>query len=94
MSKEDLSADEAAIRARLDAWLKDKPYKLNPDQEAVQRVIHGLAVRQKKFGKLYCPCRVVTRNPAEDEKIICPCIYHEEELAQKGICHCQLLVSK
>ena len=28
----------------------------------------------------------------KDKKIICPCVYHIEEIDREGECHCQLFV--
>ena len=67
---------------------------LNPDEERVDEVAKGLAARQEKFGKRYCPCRIITGDADEDRKIICPCVYHEEELKEHGMCHCKLFVTK
>ncbi len=65
-------------------------YQLNPDKEGLDYVLDGLAARLEKFGKRYCPCRIVTGNEEEDKKIICPCIYHKEEIEGDGSCHCEL----
>jgi ferredoxin-thioredoxin reductase catalytic chain len=68
--------------------------QLNPDEERVDEVAKGLAVRQEKFGKRYCPCRIITGDAKEDRKIICPCVYHDEELKEHGMCHCKLFSTK
>ena len=60
----------------------------------VDEVAKGLALRQEKFGKRYCQCRIITGDADEDRKIICPCVYHEEELKEHGMCHCKLFVTK
>jgi len=65
-------------------------YRLNPDKESLDYVLDGLAVKQEKFGRRYCPCRIVTGNVEEDRKIVCPCIYHKEEVERDGNCHCGL----
>lgn len=65
-------------------------YKLNPDPEALDLVIEGLAKRREKFGPQYCPCRIVTGNKEQDKKIICPCVYHKDEIEENGMCHCAL----
>ena len=65
-------------------------FKLNSDREALDYVLGGLAARKEKFGRRYCPCRIVTGDAEEDRKIICPCIYHKEEIKQDGKCHCEL----
>lgn len=82
------------IRTQLQHFIKHSQYKFNPDVSVVETIIKGLTIRMIKTGYAYCPCRVVTGNIEEDAKIICPCIYHEEEIRKHGICHCGLFVSK
>ena len=67
------------------------PYKLNPDTKTVDRVVKGLVMRKIKFGYAYCPCRLVMGDAEKDKKIICPCVYHVEEIERDGECHCNLL---
>jgi ferredoxin-thioredoxin reductase catalytic subunit len=68
-------------------------YRLNPDPKVVDSLITALAKRAERFGQPYCPCRVATGDPEKDKAIICPCIYHVEEIARQGICHCHLFCS-
>jgi len=63
---------------------------LNPDKAMVERLARGLASREEKFGARYCPCRLMTQDKEEDKKIICPCVYHKEEIERDGHCYCQL----
>jgi ferredoxin-thioredoxin reductase catalytic chain len=67
-------------------------FRLNPDSRILESVIRGLLAREEKFGQKYCPCRRVTGDIKEDKKIICPCIYHKEEIEKDGHCHCNLYV--
>lgn len=82
------------IRAHLQNFIEHSQYRFNPDSAAVEIIIKGLTMRKIKTGYAYCPCRVVTGNIEEDAKIICPCVYHEEEIKKHDICHCGLFVSK
>ncbi|MFW5858320.1 MAG: ferredoxin-thioredoxin reductase catalytic domain-containing protein [Planctomycetota bacterium] len=88
----DLTPEAQAIKKRLDAYLAGTPYTYSPDKEAVARVLNGMARRKEKQGEAYCPCRIVTGEPEADRKIICPCVYHEDEIARDGHCHCRLFV--
>lgn len=99
---------EEAIREWLDNLLKDdgvgkiikeyeayaegKGFKLNPEKKTVEAVIKGLLEREKKFGFRYCPCRRVTGEAEEDKKIICPCVFHREEIEKDGHCLCRLFI--
>jgi len=67
-------------------------FSLNENKEAVERIAEGLLNNEKKYGKRYCPCRRVTGEKDEDEKNICPCSYHIEELKKNGRCFCGLFV--
>ena len=67
-------------------------FKLNPDKKVVEGIVKVLLEREKKFGARYCPCRRITGNKEEDKKIICPCVYHKEEIEKDGHCLCRLFV--
>ncbi len=69
-------------------------FNLNPDKGIVDTVIKGLASNEKKHGFRYCPCRMITGDKEKDRKIICPCIYHKDEIKEMGHCHCLLFVRK
>lgn len=73
-------------------YAKENGFELNPDRKIVENIVKALIEREKKFGKRYCPCRRITGNKEEDKKIICPCIYHKEEIEKEGHCHCNLFV--
>ena len=75
-------------------WAKDYAQKngwsLNPDDKQLRTVIRGLARNTLRFGERYCPCRLRSGDAEEDRKIICPCIYHRDEIEKEGHCHCNL----
>ena len=73
-------------------YAESQGFRLNPDEKVVEAICNGLLANQKKHGARYCPCRMVTRNKEEDKKIICPCIYHKDEIKRGGHCHCNLFV--
>jgi len=76
------------------AYANEKGFLLNPDQNIVIRTIQGLLKNEKQHGKRYCPCRRLSGNDEEDEKIVCPCYYHEKEIKEVGYCTCHLFVKK
>ncbi|MDR2390940.1 MAG: ferredoxin:thioredoxin reductase [Planctomycetota bacterium] len=82
------------IRQRLENYLKGKPYRFNPDGQDVDAVLNGLAMRKQKFGEEYCPCRRLSGDAEKDRDIICPCVFHETEIAEDGHCQCHLFVKK
>jgi len=74
-------------------YAEENGFKLNPDENKVKALIIGLIRNEEKYGYRYCPCRVVSGNPEEDKKIICPCVYHKEELEKMGRCWCGLFIN-
>ncbi len=74
--------------ARKNRWV------LNPDENHLQTVIRGLVRNKKKFGRPYCPCRIRSGDEERDRAIECPCIYHKDEIANEGQCHCLLYYKK
>ena len=49
------------------------------------KVIPYIIKRIEDYGKPYCPCRTTL-----DERNICPCFYHVDELRKYGRCKCGL----
>lgn len=84
--------EEIKIRNMLNNYTANSHYRLNPDDKMVERVVKGLVMRTMKFGYAYCPCRLVTGDKERDKKIICPCVYHVEEIERDGECHCNLFI--
>lgn len=73
-------------------YSKENGFRLNPDRKIVEGLVKGLLMNEKKHGKRYCPCRVVSGNKKEDEKKVCPCVWHKDEINEMGHCHCNLFV--
>ena len=67
-------------------------FKINPNQEVVERLVKGLLENEKKYKARYCPCRRVSGNIEEDKGKICPCQWHRQELEKDGTCFCGLFV--
>ena len=82
------------LRAILERYAKSQGFQLNPDDKILDSILQGLLQNEQKFGRRYCPCRVIIGDPEQDRKIICPCVYHRDELKQMGHCHCWLFVRK
>lgn len=53
------------------------------DKEHIEKIKRGLAKKEEKFGKPYCPC--VTKL-LHSEDTICPC----KEYRNTGNCHCKM----
>jgi ferredoxin-thioredoxin reductase catalytic chain len=88
--------DEAQQRLEEEiyAWAKDyaeeRGWSLNYIEKQLKAVVRGLARNTTRHGERYCPCRIRTGDVETDKEIICPCIYHENELTTQGHCHCNL----
>jgi ferredoxin-thioredoxin reductase catalytic subunit len=82
---------EAELRERIRRYAESHGFILNPKAERLDLVIKGLHTNTVKHGAEYCPCRIRTGDVEEDKKIICPCIYHKDEIEKEGSCHCKLL---
>ncbi len=91
-SPEDVQQAKDDFKKKSQEYAEDSGFNLNPDEKTVERVINGLFENEKKHGKKYCPCRRVTGDPAEDEKKICPCYWHKDEVSKDGHCFCKLFV--
>ena len=79
---------EQAVRDWAEAYASEHGWILNTDDKQRSAVIKGLARNTEKFGAAYCPCRIRSGDSEQDKKIVCPCIYHQDELDQAGHCTC------
>ena len=75
-------------------YADEKGFRLQPDEGLLDTVLGGLIRNQEKHGEVYCPCRRITGDEEQDKKIVCPCIYHEQEVAEDGHCKCLLFFRK
>ncbi len=71
-------------------YANDNDFILNPDKKIVEGILKGLSRNEEVHGARYCPCRRITGNRREDKNIVCPCIYHKEEIEIDGKCMCSL----
>jgi ferredoxin-thioredoxin reductase catalytic chain len=84
------SAAEADMLKWANGLAKKHGWALNPDEKHLGTVIRGLVRNKEKFGRLYCPCRLRSGDEEKDRAIECPCVYHRDEIAHEGHCHCHL----
>lgn len=89
---EDESIEDMRTWAR--KYAKERGWVLNPEEKQLNTVLRGLARNRERFGEQYCPCRLRSGDAEKDAIIICPCIYHEEEIEETGKCHCNLFFRK
>jgi ferredoxin-thioredoxin reductase catalytic subunit len=88
MAEETSAEDE--MRKWVKAYAKKQGWSLNDDSKQLDTVIRGLIRNKSKFGRPYCPCRLRSGDEEKDRAIECPCIYHKDEIAHTGHCHCNL----
>ena len=88
------SENEAELQEAILTWVREyaasRNWNVNPNEKQLGAVIKGLARNTIRFGEQYCPCRMRTGDLEKDKEIICPCIYHEDEVQNDGNCHCRL----
>jgi len=93
-TKEAKTRGEKQLLKSVRRYARAAGFRLQPNKKLLDILITGELDRLKKYGALYCPCRKVTGNTEEDKKIICPCIFHKEEIKQDGHCKCMLFLRK
>lgn len=75
-------------------WAKNyassQGWTVNPDPGKLDVVIRGLLRNKDRFGERYCPCRIRSGDYEKDREIICPCVFHRDEIRDDGQCHCNL----
>lgn len=75
-------------------YAQKKGLSLNDNPKMIEGLAKRLLENEKKYGKKYCPCRIVKGLPEIDEKNICPCSYSKEEIEKTGHCLCWLFIKK
>ena len=73
---------------------KKRGWEVNPDEELVRSFAESLMKNKERFEYATCPCRIAVGKEEIDKKIICPCIYAEEDIKELGRCYCGLYVSE
>ena len=73
-------------------YAESQGIKMNPNEKIVNAILEGLVRKKEDNGKFYCPCRVLKGNDEEDDKKVCPCFWHLDEIKDMGHCHCNLFV--
>ncbi len=84
------NAEEEEMLKWAEGYAKKQGWTLNTDEKQKNTVIRGLVRNKKKFGHLYCPCRLRSGDEEKDRAIECPCVFHKDEITSQGHCHCNL----
>jgi len=83
-----------AFKKKSSEYAQGEGFRLNPDDKFLDMLVPGLVKHETEKGAPYCPCRPLEGNKEEDDKKICPCFWHREEIARDGHCKCKLFVRK
>lgn len=85
------------FRNAIDVFAEGNPFQVSPDENKVQMLIEGVFANERKHGLKYCPCRLRTKDFAEDVRIVCPCNFIAHDTYKdkvEGSCWCGLFVRR
>ena len=74
----------------IDKYCEKKGYAVNPSWMMTTNLKSNLCEMEATFGKRYCPCFEPSGDKELDKKMMCPCEFIEDEIAEYGTCHCAL----
>ncbi len=90
-----LDSRKKALRFFFQKVVDTLGYKFSPDTELVEFCLEQEVNLQGKYGIPYCPCKAITKDRAQNMKIVCPCIpFHREHFDAMKRCWCGLFVHK
>ncbi|MDD4072332.1 MAG: ferredoxin-thioredoxin reductase catalytic domain-containing protein [Desulfobacterales bacterium] len=85
--------DAETLYGILKSAQEPKGYVFNHDRQRVFELLEGLLVNKRRYGYMSCPCRLASENRAQDQDIICPCVYRAADVKEYGSCYSNLYVS-
>lgn len=89
----DLRAYGSTLR-RQDSWIRryaeKKGWSVNPRRMVYANLRLWLSDCEAMYGKRFCPCFEPSGEAELDKKLICPCAFAGDEIAERGWCHCTL----
>lgn len=81
------------LRSYMGPFARRLGYKFNTETDFADEVLRSEIEILALDGDVYCPCRIRTGDPAEDVKIICPCIpFYRDQFAAMRKCWCGLFI--
>ncbi len=81
----------------IEKFTENNEFQVNPDTEKVKMLLDGVFNNEQNHGLKYCPCRLITKDFAEDLKLVCPCnflIHETYKDKEDGECWCGLFVRR
>lgn len=77
-----------------DTWVKKfaktRGYRVNPNWMMYTNLLLWLVESEESFGERYCPCFEPSDDISLNKDLVCPCKFIEQDIAEKGTCHCGL----
>ncbi|MHB8881553.1 MAG: ferredoxin-thioredoxin reductase catalytic domain-containing protein [Thermodesulfovibrionales bacterium] len=83
----------AQLFEALTAYVRTQGMELNKDTDFVLDILAGLLRNEERYGYRSCPCRLASGSRDQDNDIICPCAYRNDDVREYGSCYCGLYVS-
>ena len=75
-------------------WIKKfgklKGYSVNPHWMMNVNLRLWLVESEESFGQRYCPCFEPSDDPVLNKQLVCPCKFIDQDIEEKGTCHCGL----
>lgn len=75
-------------------FIRNKGYQANRNWMFRTNLKLWLSEAEDTFGRRICPCFSPTGDQERDRAMLCPCKYLEEDIREKGTCHCTLFAAK
>lgn len=72
-------------------------FRINPDEGKVALLLSGIFENEKNHGLKFCPCRLISKDPAADLQLVCPCNFPSHETYRdkaEGECWCGLFIRR
>ena len=83
--------------SKQNAWLKKyvrkSGYSINQNPMFSTNLKLWLSEAEDTFGSRICPCFSPTGDKIRDSKMTCPCKYIDQDIKEKGTCHCTLFAA-
>lgn len=89
--------DKEKFLEAIEKFTEKNEFQVNPDKEKVKMLLDGMFNNEQNHGLKYCPCRLITKDFAEDLKLVCPCnflIHETYKDKEDGECWCGLFVRR
>ncbi len=89
--------DKEKFLEAIERFAEKNEFQVNPDREKVKMLLDGMFNNEQNHGLKYCPCRLITKDFAEDLKLVCPCnflIHETYKDKENGECWCGLFVRR